>query len=64
MAFLPRKNSLKKDPALAEKKKDWYKSLSKDAYVNEALNVLSDMQNKSGKAAASVEKKESKIKTR
>jgi hypothetical protein len=26
--------------------------------------TLSDMQNKSGKAAASVEKKESKIKTR
>jgi len=58
------KEQFKKDPALAEKKKDWYKSLSKDAYVNEALNVLSDMQNKSGKAAASVEKKESKIKTR
>ena len=58
------KEQFKKDPALAEKKKDWYKSLGKDAYINEALNVLDDMQPKGGKAAASVEKKENKIKTR
>lgn len=58
------KEQFKKDPALAEKKKDWYKSLGKDAYINEALNVLDDMQTKGSKAAASVEKKENKIKTR
>jgi len=58
------KEQFKKDPPLAEKKKDWYESLSKDAYVNEAINVLGDMQGKNAKTAASVSKKESKIKTR
>lgn len=59
------KEQFKKDPALAEKKKDWYESLGKDAYVNEALNVLDDMQPKGGlKASAAVNRKETKIKTR
>jgi len=38
------KEMFKKDPALAEKKQAWYDSLSKDMYVEEALNVLQDMQ--------------------
>lgn len=58
------KEKFKKDPALAEKKKDWYESLGKDAYVNEALNVLDDLQPKGGKTASTEAKKETKIKTR
>lgn len=58
------KEQFKKDPALAEKKKDWYKSLGQDAYINEALNVLEDMQPHAAKAAAAVQRKDSKIKTR
>ncbi len=55
----------KKDPALAEKKERWYESLSKDIYVEEALNVLDDMQPKgTTKSAVSINKKDTKIKTR
>ena len=55
----------KKDPALAEKKERWYESLSKDIYVEEALNVLDDMQAKgTTKSAVSINKKDTKIKTR
>ncbi|MCW4468714.1 carboxy terminal-processing peptidase [Flavobacterium sp. MFBS3-15] len=51
------KEIFKKDPSLAEKKERWYESLSKDIYVEEALNILNDMQPKSsGKAAANVQK--------
>jgi carboxyl-terminal processing protease len=58
------KEQFKKDAALAEKKQDWYKSLGKDVYVNEALNVLDDMQTGT-KSAASVDKKvATKVKTR
>ncbi|WP_159800941.1 carboxy terminal-processing peptidase [Flavobacterium sp. MK4S-17] len=54
----------KKDPALAEKKQRWYESLSKDVYVEEALNILDDMQPKSsGKNAISISKKEKLVKT-
>lgn len=53
-----------KDPPLAEKKQRWYESLSKDIYVEEALNVLDDMQTKSsGKSAVNL-KKEKLVKTR
>ncbi|WP_116786867.1 carboxy terminal-processing peptidase [Flavobacterium psychrotrophum] len=58
------KEKFKNDPALAEKKKDWYESLGKDAYVNEALNVLDDLQPKGGKTASTEAKKETRIKTR
>ncbi|MGB2087326.1 MAG: carboxy terminal-processing peptidase, partial [Psychroflexus salarius] len=34
----------KSDTALAEKRKRWYKSLSKDAYVEEAIQVLSELE--------------------
>jgi carboxyl-terminal processing protease len=55
----------KKDPALAEKKERWYESLSKDIYVEEAINVLDDMQPKSAtKGAVSINKKDNKVKTR
>ncbi|MFP9112596.1 carboxy terminal-processing peptidase [Flavobacterium sp. RHBU_3] len=58
------KEQFKKDPALAEKKQDWYKSLGKDAYINEAINVLDDMQGKTAKSTTAVNKNVGKIKTR
>lgn len=36
-----------KDPILKEKRERWHESLSKDIYVEEALNVLDDLQDKS-----------------
>jgi carboxyl-terminal processing protease len=36
-----------KDPVLKEKRDNWHESLSKDVYVEEALNVLNDLQTKS-----------------
>lgn len=55
----------KKDPALAEKKERWYESLSKDIYVEEALNVLDDMSGKSAKgSAANLKTKKELVKTR
>ncbi|WP_417365837.1 carboxy terminal-processing peptidase [Flavobacterium beibuense] len=53
-----------KDPAFAEKKEIWYESLAKDVYVEEAINVLGDMQDKSAKTAFTLNKKEKPIKTR
>ncbi|CAM2868459.1 carboxyl-terminal processing protease [Flavobacterium succinicans] len=35
-----------KDPTLKEKRERWHESLSKDIYVEEALNVLDDLQPK------------------
>ena len=35
---------IKKDALLGQKRKDWHESLSKDAYVEEAINVLSDIK--------------------
>ncbi len=35
---------LKKDSILAQKRANWHKSLAKDAYVNEALNILSQLK--------------------
>ncbi|MBQ4818790.1 carboxy terminal-processing peptidase [Aquimarina sp. MMG016] len=35
---------MKKDTVLAEKRKRWHESLSKDVYVEEALSVLEDMK--------------------
>jgi len=59
------KELFKKDPALAEKKQRWYESLSKDIYVEEALNVLDDMQPKGAtKSAATISKKDKLVKTR
>ncbi|WP_281324325.1 carboxy terminal-processing peptidase [Flavobacterium sp. IMCC34518] len=36
-----------KDPVLKEKRESWHESLAKDIYVEEALNVLDDLQTKS-----------------
>ncbi|PWA07938.1 carboxy terminal-processing peptidase [Flavobacterium laiguense] len=38
---------ISKDPVLKEKRERWHESLSKDVYVEEALNVLDDLQPKS-----------------
>lgn len=35
---------IKKDATLAQKRKEWHETLSKDAYVEEALNVLGDIK--------------------
>ena len=45
---LPYENTLiEKDSVLKEKRVRWHESLSKDAYVEEALNILGDLQQKS-----------------
>jgi carboxyl-terminal processing protease len=47
---LPYENAImEKDTLLREKRVRWHESLSKDAYVEEALNILDDMQTKSTK---------------
>lgn len=38
--------AMQKDPSLKEKRERWHESLSKDIYVEEALNVLDDLQSK------------------
>ncbi|WP_026978804.1 carboxy terminal-processing peptidase [Flavobacterium tegetincola] len=44
---LPYENMLmQKDSLLKEKRVRWHESLTKDAYVEEAINILDDMQNK------------------
>ncbi len=53
-----------KEPLLAEKKQRWYESLGKDIYVEEALNILDDMQPKAAKGSANLVKKEKVIKSR
>lgn len=52
-----------KEPLLAEKKQRWFESLSKDIYVEEALNVLDDMQ-PAAKSNAVAVKKDKTVKTR
>ena len=37
---------MKTDGALKEKRERWHESLSKDIYVEEAINILNDLQNK------------------
>jgi carboxyl-terminal processing protease len=47
-----------KDPVLKEKRDRWHESLSKDIYVQEAINILDDLQpNKS----AGLKKKDNKV---
>ncbi|TEB40592.1 hypothetical protein D0809_29830, partial [Flavobacterium circumlabens] len=38
---------IKNDATLKEKREAWHQALSKDVYVEEALNVLDDLQTKS-----------------
>ena len=35
---------IKKDSSLGVKRERWHKSLNKDFYIDEALNVLSDLR--------------------
>ena len=35
---------MKKDSSLQRKRKAWHEDLAKDVYVEEAINVLSDIQ--------------------
>jgi carboxyl-terminal processing protease len=37
---------MKTDASLKEKRERWHESLSKDVYVEEALNILDDLQSK------------------
>lgn len=52
---LPYENlEMAKDASLKEKRKAWHEALSKDVYVEEALNVLDDLQSKNiGKSTIS-----------
>lgn len=54
----------KKDPAQAEKKNRWYESLSKDIYVEEAVNVLQDMKGGKPSGTVSVNNKDKAVKSR
>jgi carboxyl-terminal processing protease len=40
-------DGMTKDPVLKEKRDRWHESLAKDIYVEEALNILEDLQTKS-----------------
>lgn len=50
-----------KDPVLKEKRERWHESLTKDIYVEEALNVLDDLQPKTTMKNNIVEAKKPKL---
>ncbi|MEW5676907.1 carboxy terminal-processing peptidase [Flavobacterium enshiense] len=52
----------KNDTLLAQKRERWHESLSKDVYVEEALNVLSDMKSKAVLSKGSISLKDKKNK--
>lgn len=56
---------VKKDESLKEKRDRWHEALAKDVYIEEALNVLSDMQRKAAPAASglNIKKKEKLVKS-
>ena len=62
---LPYENEMvKNDNLLKEKRDRWHESLSKDVYVEEALNVLDDFQpNASIKGTVNVKKKDKLVKS-
>jgi carboxyl-terminal processing protease len=63
---LPYENELMKtDLALKEKRQRWHESLSKDIYIDEALNVLSDLQSKdlAKKTNVTLKKKDKLVKS-
>jgi carboxyl-terminal processing protease len=45
-----------KDPVLKEKRDRWHESLAKDIYVQEAVNILDDLQNKNLKGTVQMKK--------
>ncbi|KIA99036.1 MULTISPECIES: carboxy terminal-processing peptidase [unclassified Flavobacterium] len=51
-----------KDPSLKEKRESWHQALAKDIYVEEAINVLDDLQSKSGARQSSIPGKSKKDK--
>jgi carboxyl-terminal processing protease len=57
--------AMKTDASLKEKRERWHESLTKDIYVEEALNVLDDLQSKpvAKKSLPEVIKKEKLVKT-
>ena len=63
---LPYENELMKtDLALKEKRQRWHESLAKDIYVDEAINVLSDLQTKeiAKKTNVTLKKKDKLVKS-
>ncbi len=54
---------MEKDEVLKEKRKRWHESLAKDAYVEEALNVLSDLQDTGAKPTVNLKKREKMVKS-
>ncbi len=59
------KELLKNNLALKEKKEDWFKTLSSDIYIEEAIHVLDDLQPNGGlkKGLTNKDKKEKLIKS-
>jgi len=51
-----------KDDVLKDKRKRWHENLAKDVYVEEAINVLSDLQ-PGNKAAVNLKKREKLVKS-
>ena len=57
-------NAMKTDVTLKEKRERWHESLSKDIYVEEAINVLDDLQSKVAvKGTINLKKKEKLVKS-
>ena len=52
---------VKNDETLKEKRDRWHESLSKDVYVEEALNVLDDLQPNSQKGTVNLKNKKEKL---
>jgi carboxyl-terminal processing protease len=50
-----------KDESFKEKRDDWHKTLSKDIYIDEALNVLDDLQSKIIKKTEVIKLKKDKL---
>jgi carboxyl-terminal processing protease len=61
-ASLPYENEMvKNDNVLKEKRDRWHETLAKDVYVEEALNVLDDLQPKSEKGTVNLKNKKDKL---
>jgi carboxyl-terminal processing protease len=52
-----------KDPVLKEKRDRWHESLGKDIYVQEAVNILDDLQAKGAKTTVQIKKKDKLVKS-
>ncbi len=52
---------IEKDSVFKEKRKRWFESLAKDAYVEEALNILSDLQAGTITKSSQVSKQKKKV---